>query len=285
MAVAMLPGRSPNGSASFHDMEPLVAPVSVVIPCFRCAGTIRRAVHSAATQSLRPREIILVDDASGDDTKEALESVRAEFGTEWVRIVSLASNVGAAGARNAGWDEARGEYVALLDADDSWLPNKIARQYAFMRSHPVYQVSGHRAHYGDQAPEGLARTRSKHSEIGRARVLLKNPMVTPSFMFRRNLPLRFHIGSRYMEDQRFLLDAVYSGIRVAKIEETLAVIHKPAYGTSGLSAALWAMEQGELANYKALRDAGHLGRIPHALLATYSLAKYCRRLVLARFRR
>lgn len=266
-------------------MTPSTAPVSAVIPCFRCAGTIRRAVRSVASQTLPPVELILVDDASSDDTKAVLESLRNEYGSDWVKIIALASNLGAAAARNAGWEQARGEYVALLDADDSWMPDKIERQYAFMQCHPEYQISGHREYYGDQAPERPANSRSKHSEIGRARVLLKNPMVTPSFMFRRDLPLRFHAANRHMEDQRFLQEAVYSGIRIAKIEEILAIIHKPAYGTSGLSAALWPMEQGELANYKALRDAGHLGRIQYALLTTYSLAKHCRRLIATRLRR
>ncbi len=261
------------------------APVSAIIPCFRCAGTIRRAVLSVASQTRRPIELILIDDASGDETVAALDSLRDEFGRDWVKVIRLERNAGAAAARNAGWDAARGEYLAFLDADDSWLQHKVARQYAFMKAHPECEVSGHLAFYENRASSEATGTQPHHREIGRAWVLLKNPMVTPSLMVRRALPFRFNPGSRYMEDHRFLQEAVCSGIRVARIEETLAIVHKAAFGESGLSAALWPMERGELGNLKALREAGHIGPIERGLLVAYSLAKFVRRLAITWMRR
>jgi len=110
-------------------------------------------------------------------------------------------------------------------------------------------------------------------------------MVTPSLMIRRTIPVRFVPGKRHMEDHRFLQEAVFSGLGVARIEEPLALVHKPAFGASGLSAALWQMERGELDNYHALRAAGRVSGPLHALLVAYSLAKFARRLTVTRLRR
>src|SRR5437879_2701049 len=154
-----------------------MAEVSAVVPCYRCAPTIRRAVESVARQTVRPFELILVDDASADSTAAELSRLKCELG-DWVRIVSLDENRGAAGARNAGWELARGKYVAFLDADDTWLPTKIERQLAFMEAHPEFVLSGHRVTYGGP---GQSAADPRHRIVSRLWVLLTNPMVTPSF--------------------------------------------------------------------------------------------------------
>lgn len=259
--------------------------VSAVIPCYRCAATIRRAALSVASQTARPLELILVDDGSGDDTSRVLHQLREELGSDWTRIATLPANAGAASARNAGWDCARGDYVAFLDADDSWLPHKLERQLAFMRAHPEFALSGHLAHYGEDVRAGDARCTGRFRELSRLSVLLKNPMVTPSFVVRRDAALRFAPGARHMEDHRLLQEALFSGLRVARLEEVLALIHKAPYGAAGLSAQLWPMEQGELENYRALRRAGRIGVPAHALLSAISLAKFCRRLAWVALRR
>ena len=255
--------------------------VSAIIPCYRCAGTVRRAVLSVTAQVRRPSELLLVDDASADGTGPMLQALRAEFG-DWVRVITLPANRGAAAARNAGWDEARGMYVAFLDADDTWLPEKIERQLSFMHAHPEFLITGHLARYGERMP---AAQPAEFREITRLMVLLKNPMVTPSFMVRRDAPVRFESGARHMEDQRLLQEAVFRGLRVARLGEVLAVVHKSAYGAGGLSSQLWSMERGELGNYASLRKSRRIGALAHGVLALYSLSKFCRRLVLVGLRR
>src|SRR5438309_8195778 len=110
------------------------APVSVIIPCYRCAATIERAMLSVAEQSVRPAEAILIDDASGDNTFAVMEKIRNKYG-DWIRIVALPMNQGAAAARNAGWHAATQPYIAFLDADDAWHPRKIEIQYGYMQQH------------------------------------------------------------------------------------------------------------------------------------------------------
>ncbi len=253
-----------------------MALVSAVIPCYRCAPTIRRAVESVASQTVKPLELILVNDGSADDTAAELRRLQSELG-DWIRIVSLEKNRGPAGARNAGWDLARGKYVAFLDADDTWLPTKIERQLAFMEAHPEFVLSGHRVTYGGP---GQSAADPRHRIVSRLWVLLTNPMVTPSFMIRRTAAGRFDESRRHMEDHQFLQELVFSRAGVARLEETLARIHKAAFGEAGLSAELWAMECGELDNYASLRRSGRIGWVVYVLLLLYSLAKFCRRVLL-----
>ncbi len=98
--------------------------VSVVIPAYNAGSFLREAIDSVLAQSWPVAEIIVVDDGSTDNSREI---ARAYCPT--VRLLETARG-GASGARNAGAREATGEWLAFLDADDIWLPNKLERQFS-----------------------------------------------------------------------------------------------------------------------------------------------------------
>lgn len=108
--------------------------VSVVIPTYNRWPMIREAVESVLAQSFRDFELIVVDDGSSDGTAAKLEALGRD-----VRII-VQSRRGVSAARNEGAREARGRYLAFLDSDDLWLPEKLAVQYAFMGAHPEIQI-------------------------------------------------------------------------------------------------------------------------------------------------
>lgn len=263
------------------------ADVSVVIPCYRCAPTIGRALASVAAQALPPAEVILVDDGSGDETPTVLRRLKREYGN-WVRILELPKNRGAGSARNAGWEAARGNFIAFLDADDAWHPLKIEMQYRFMLAQRDVVLCGHRhcaTEHGSPVKAGVARLGNETIEVNKLAILLSNRFITPSVMIRRELPLRFESGSRYMEDHLLWMRVACAGHRVVRLEAELAYIFKAAYGASGVSSELWAMERGSLQNYRSLRRDQCIGWIGMLLLMGYSLLKYCRRLVIVAMRR
>lgn len=92
--------------------------VSVVIPLYNKETTVVRAVHSVLDGAVLPDEIVVINDGSTDNSLVALETVKSPL----LRIIRQ-ENKGAAAARNTGIREARGEFIAFLDADDVWMPN------------------------------------------------------------------------------------------------------------------------------------------------------------------
>jgi glycosyltransferase involved in cell wall biosynthesis len=100
--------------------------VSVVIPTCRRPGLLMRAIASVLAQTFAQLEIIVVIDGPDEATQEALRSIDDER----LRIIALPSCVGGSDARNAGVQNARGEWIAFLDDDDEWMPSKIEMQLA-----------------------------------------------------------------------------------------------------------------------------------------------------------
>jgi glycosyltransferase involved in cell wall biosynthesis len=116
--------------------------ISVIIPLYNRREEIGRAVASALRQSHAPYEIVVVDDASCDGSAAAV----AVLGDKRVRLVRHERNRGAAAARNTGIAAAEGEWIALLDSDDEWEPDKLARQIAAVRAasdRPAASVTGY----------------------------------------------------------------------------------------------------------------------------------------------
>ncbi|MGJ4804120.1 glycosyltransferase [Luteimonas sp. SDU82] len=104
---------------------------SVIIPTWNRRDMVARAIDSVLAQTRPVEEIIVVDDGSTDGTGEFLAQRYAE------RITLLAqANAGVSAARNMGLAAARGRYLALLDSDDVWLPEKTERQVAFLEANP-----------------------------------------------------------------------------------------------------------------------------------------------------
>lgn len=103
--------------------------VSVVIPTYNRAELINRAIESVLQQTYSDIEIIVVDDASEDETESAVKKIKSEK----LRYIRLKQNGGACKARNTGIRAAKGNYVAFLDSDDIWNPDKLEKQMTFLR--------------------------------------------------------------------------------------------------------------------------------------------------------
>jgi len=101
--------------------EPLV---SIIIPTYNRAKFLPRAVNSVLNQTFKDFELIIVDDASTDNTKDIIQG----FKDPHIRYIKHNDNRGIAGARNTGIKTSKGEYIAFLDDDDEWLPEKLTLQ-------------------------------------------------------------------------------------------------------------------------------------------------------------
>ncbi len=109
--------------------------ISVVMPLYNKSAEVERALRSVINQSLAPREIIVVDDGSTDDSRAIVERIIAECKDVKIKLICQA-NSGVSAARNRGINEAAGDYVAFLDADDEWLSGYIAEVCRLMTYYP-----------------------------------------------------------------------------------------------------------------------------------------------------
>lgn len=267
-------------------MDAELAPVSVVVPCYRCAETIAAAVASVAAQKLRPAEVLLVDDDSGDDTLERLKAIARACPDGWVKVLSMPRNGGPSGARNLGWQHASQTWVAFLDADDTWHPHKLSLQMEVLASDPEISLLAHRMNVQPRTDPPPALSYPLKVRVCKGRLTgwgISFP--TASIVLRRDLPFRFDESRRRAEDFLLWAQILLSGFRCAHINQVLASWHKQPFGEGGLSGDLKAMYEASVSARKVLQAEGLLGPWQMRVLHLSGLLRYARRLVLTYLRR
>ncbi len=223
--------------------------VSVIIPAFRAAHTIDRAVDSLFAQTRVPDEILVVDDGSPDDLATSL----AKYG-ERVTLIRK-PNGGAASARNLGIERSRGELVAFLDADDYWEPEKLEKQLEIIHAHPEVVLVASR--YYSQRP-GSDRTgpypELEGRHIGRVLVLsgpeafeIATKVWTTTVLVRRSClgEHRFISGLEPAEDRDLWVRLIVSGPIFFEAEPR----------------ATWVLEPGSLSRSSIDVDCGNMLRV------------------------
>ena len=118
----------PNAVLTSGNTQGMHAPISVIIPTYNYGRFVSDAIRSVLAQTLTPKEIIVVDDGSTDDTASRVQEFHGR-----IRYVHH-NNSGLAATRNTGIRESRGEWIAFLDSDDVWHPQKLERQW--LACHP-----------------------------------------------------------------------------------------------------------------------------------------------------
>lgn len=182
------------------DRVPLV---SVVIPSFNSERYIRQTLASVQNQTFGDWELIVVDDYSTDASPAIVEEHARQ--DERIRLIRLARNAGRpAIPRNVGVQSARGAYVAFLDADDLWHPQKLATQIGFMREQGVRFTSTGTHSFRDEAEISPslalpAKAPDAVIEIDHRRLLRKNVIPTSSVVAERTLL----VSHPFIEDLRY----------------------------------------------------------------------------------
>jgi glycosyltransferase involved in cell wall biosynthesis len=133
--------------------------VSVVIPVFNGAPFVAKAVASVRAQTVKNVEILIVDDGSTDGTQAVLADLQRTTGVTWFQQ----EHGGPARSRNRGIAAAKGEYIALLDCDDVWLPDKLEAQLGLMRDRRDVGVVHTDFEVVDGQGTTLERVRARHS--------------------------------------------------------------------------------------------------------------------------
>lgn len=255
--------------------------ISVVIPTFRDGDELQRALTSVQNQTLQPSQIIVADDCSMDGNAEKICKASSLKGIE---LIALEKNVGPGGARNAGIAASREMFIAFLDADDEWHPEKLERQMAVMLEPGAALLTCHEKDFEGIAWADLGE-RVTPTPIGRNKMLFSNCAPISTVVIRRDA-IKYEFPQTYAsEDYVFVAANVLSGVSAALLHQPLARAHKQAFGAGGLSGRLHAMHVGEVRARHFLRKEGLTTSGEYLLLLVWGLIKYFRRLVIVFFRR
>jgi len=205
--------------------------VSVIIPAFNAQATIERAVKTVVNQTHPPLEVIVVDDASTDGTRDVVR--RLAKAEPRIKLLENATNRGPSGSRNRGFQAAQGEWVAIQDADDAWVETRLELMLDAAQRHDADFVADNMLLHDigtDQITRtGFAVERGLRwikpidpfeqdvqfgAEFGYG---LLQPMIRKRFLEENGLAYNETI--RYGEDMIFLMELLFSGIRAVIIPE------------------------------------------------------------------
>ncbi|MFO1150484.1 MAG: glycosyltransferase family 2 protein [Alsobacter sp.] len=234
--------------------------VSVIIPAYNAAPSLERAVRSALAQTLGDLEVIVVDDGSQDRTHDiAMQLSRAD---PRVRVMSQGKNLGVSAARNAGMAAARGEWVALLDADDAYRPERLSRLLEVARDEAADIVADDILYYDWEAGEtvgvGLGQAGRAVERVDIATLLANSMIGSRRFDFsllkiaiRRDkvlaAGLRYVEGLRQGEDFMFYAHGLLAGLSMVLLYEPLYVyterVGRKTRVASGLSRTVENCEE------------------------------------------
>ena len=253
--------------------------ISVVIPCHQCAKTIDAAVSSAINQTLAPIEIILVENGSTDETLLILQSWQNKH-PNIIKLEELAGT-GASAARNKGTQLACGEYIAFLDADDVWHPQKLELQLDVMLREGAV-ISGHVYQpIKDESFDRIVEGKSSHFVMySVCDMLISNRVSTPTVMLKKSYFSPFDERLQRCEDWKCwveIMAAAYANILFLPL--TLAAGSKPSLGHSGLSANVGEMHVDMLRAIHFLTESKHINYLQGMAASLLERVKFPLRLI------
>ncbi len=218
---------------------------SVVIPVYNAAGTISRALASVLEQSFPAHEIIVVDDASTDNTNDILSG----YGDK-ITVIRKAINSGGSVARNAGMDAATGDFIAFLDADDVWHKDKLMLLNTILSANRGIKLFYHPYTQdnitGKRLPENIV-----VYKLPFIKLLPGNVIATSCAVIRNDPSFRFDPEMRYTEDYDLWLRIGYKH-KLYFISIPLTQIFRPFTSKGGVSEKKWKMRRGEMRAYQKL---------------------------------
>lgn len=243
--------------AQKQGSAPCAPSISVVIPAYNAELTLANAIRSALAQTYQATEIIVVDDGSSDRTADIALNIGPK-----VRLLQQA-NGGCGEARNTGARAATGDWLAFLDADDAWLPNKLEKQLPYMADARVAVVNCRR---NNKLGHAIG------DEIGFNRLWQRNDLIVSSSLVRR---MAFEAAGgfwseRYCEDYHLWLRLAAQGWTIANCPEDL-VVYSPAPGSLSQQTEHFAA-----AEVACIEDIGARLRIPAPQLKQRLIAVYLR---------
>ena len=249
--------------------------ITCVITFYNEGKKIARALNSVLNQSLKPTEIIIINDNGFEDVTNLIDKKILKNNKNLIKIKKLTNNHGPSYCRNLGIESASGDLIAFLDADDTWEKDKLLKQFELTKRYPKCKIFIHSLFFKNEK----SNKENKIYILPKWRQLIKNYISPPTLMIRKELKLRFDNETKFMEDQKFGFECILLNEPVIFSKEKLTRVHKRRYGFGGISQYMLNMQKHELNNYYYLLKRGNINKIIFCLLILKSCLAFIKRLI------
>ncbi|WP_180064662.1 glycosyltransferase family A protein [Acinetobacter sp. YH12095] len=259
--------------------------ISVIIPMYNASDTIVKALDSVKNQSFNcDFEVFVVNDGSTDDSKSVVEKYILDNKSFNVNLINQ-SNGGVSKARNTGLRSSNGDFIAFLDSDDQWFPDKLEKQTKLLELNPQIDLLGcaFDGLYLPNTPDGSL------LKIDISKLIFKNYFQPSTVIMKRKV---FEEIGYFDENQKYAEDINYFICVASKFNCyfcNLIVINygdgKAGFGDSGLSANLKEMHRGVNKNLKFAYENQLITLKQYILARMWESIKYVRRIVIVRMKK
>jgi glycosyltransferase involved in cell wall biosynthesis len=198
--------------------------ISVIVPTYNRDFLLQRAVKSVIHQSYNNLEIIIVDDASIDNTEKIIRKLRNEDNR--VRYIKIKTNQGAATARNIGIKKSNGDFIAFQDSDDIWIHDKLEKQMNFFEKNPsIKMVYTRVVSFGKKTIKLVPSNRKKNTAGKLFSELLKSNFIDlPSVMIRKEILIKYPFDPKLQRLQEWdMWLRISPSINIGYINEVLLI--------------------------------------------------------------
>ena len=251
--------------------------ISVIIPVYNAEKSIEKSLNSIKNQTWKGDfEIIIVNDGSTDASVNIINNYNQNHPEQNI-IVLHQENGGVSKARNTALKIAKGEYIALLDSDDEWLPEKTEKQMSYIENKNLNidflatRRTSHQIKYPYKVISNLA-------EITFRKLMFRNEAQPSTVIFKRKILQNtgfFNDNQRYSEDLNYWLRISFHNTMFILDEELLyAGAGKRSFGVSGLSGNLLEMEKGFHRNLREMYELKKINSIEFILYYLFYKLKY-----------
>lgn len=251
--------------------------ISVIIPMYNAEKTIASALQSIKNQQTNELfEILVINDGSVDCSVQNVEDFKNKNPQMNIQIINQ-KNKGVSAARNAGLRIANGEFIALLDADDEWLPEKTDKQMKFLKNENlgIDFIGSLRNNIKLTFPYRI--NHQQLAKITLKKLLLKIEAQTSTVIFKKKILLNtgfFDEQQRYSEDANYWM-RISQNNNMMILNENLVISGggKKSFGVSGLSANLTEMEKGIQKNLSEMYKTRRINFLEYLLYFVFSKFK------------
>ena len=196
--------------------------VSIIVPVYNAGNFIEQTMDCVAVQTYTNWELLLVEDCSSDNTVTIIQQYLEKTKDDRIRLIRQPSNLGAARARNRGLKEANGCYVAYLDADDLWVPEKLEKELAFMKEKgAAFAFTGYE--FADENGKGMGKIVHVPEKLTYRQALSNTTIFTTTVMFDLRQLSREQLEMPVMksEDTALWFKVLRSGVTAYGLDENL----------------------------------------------------------------